>query len=190
MSVRSPKGSGSIGGSGVPGGPVSQAGSRPAKSGSKSKSASSSLLELAAIIAIAVLLALGIQAFILKPYKIPSGSMEPTLKIGQRVLVNRIGMRFDGPYIGEIVVFHPPKRRTRKNRTKRRNAASPRARATFGGAACDQTYPEKASVNFIKRIVAGPGDTSRPRRARVPSTENASRTPTSIPVGGSPSATS
>ena len=39
---------------------------------------------------VAILLALLIQAFIVKPYKIPSGSMEPTLAVGQRVLVNRI----------------------------------------------------------------------------------------------------
>ena len=61
------------------------------------------------IVAIAVMLALGIQAFVLKPYKIPSGSMEPTLKVGQRVLANRIGMDVNGPYVGEIAVFHPPK---------------------------------------------------------------------------------
>ena len=59
--------------------------------------------------AIALGLAVGIQAFIVKPYKIPSGSMEPTLKIGQRVLVNRIGMDFGGPHVGQIAVFHPPK---------------------------------------------------------------------------------
>ncbi len=35
--------------------------------------------------------------------------MEPTLKVGQRVLVNRIDMHFKEPHIGEIMVFHPPK---------------------------------------------------------------------------------
>ena len=33
--------------------------------------------------------------------------MEPTLEIGQRLLVNRIGMHIDGPHVGEIAVFHP-----------------------------------------------------------------------------------
>ena len=60
------------------------------------------------IIAVALGLAFGIQAFIVKPYRIPSGSMEPTLSIGQRVLVNRIGMDFSEPHVGEIAVFHPP----------------------------------------------------------------------------------
>ena len=35
--------------------------------------------------------------------------MVPTLKVGQRVLVNRLGNRFNKPQIGEVVVFHPPK---------------------------------------------------------------------------------
>ena len=34
--------------------------------------------------------------------------MEPTLSIGQRVLVNRLGIDFCNPSVGEIVVFHPP----------------------------------------------------------------------------------
>ena len=50
-----------------------------------------SLLELVLIVAVALGLALGIQAFLVKPYRIPSESMVPTLEVGQRVLVNRIG---------------------------------------------------------------------------------------------------
>ena len=34
--------------------------------------------------------------------------MVPTLEVGQRVLVNRIGSRFSDPSVGDIVVFHPP----------------------------------------------------------------------------------
>ncbi len=154
MSVRSPKGSDSAGGSGRPGTP----GSTPQSSGSpqdasKSKSTTSSLFELAAIIVIAVLLALGIQAFLVKPYKIPSGSMEPTLIPGQRVLVNRIGMSINGPYVGEVVVFHPPKG------AKEQKCGPRQYEVTPGGTACDQTYPEAAEENFIKRVIAGPGDT-------------------------------
>ena len=47
-------------------------------------------LELVVIVALAIGLALVIQAFVVKPYQIPSESMEPTLDIGQRVLVNRV----------------------------------------------------------------------------------------------------
>ena len=62
-----------------------------------SSSASGSLLELVLIVAVALGLALGIQAFLVKPYRIPSESMVPTLQVGQRVLVNRIGERFTKP---------------------------------------------------------------------------------------------
>jgi signal peptidase I len=122
----------------------------PAKGGSKS--ATNSLLELVAIVAIAVILALLIQAFIVKPYKIPSGSMEPTLAEGQRVLVNRIGMDFSEPHVGEIVVFHPPKG------AEHEICGPVPHTVTFGGAACAAPVPEEASENFIKRVVAGPGD--------------------------------
>ncbi len=73
-----------------------------------SGSTSGSLVELVLIVAVALGLALGIQAFLVKPYRIPSESMVPTLQIGQRVLVNRIGERFTHPEVGDIVVFHPP----------------------------------------------------------------------------------
>jgi len=116
------------------------------------KSTVASIVELVVIIAVALGLALGIQALIVKPYRIPSGSMEPTLKVGQRVLVNRIGMDFGGPHVGEIAVFHPP-----ADAEQQRCGITPHP-VTFGGAACSQPLPKAASVTFIKRIVAGPGD--------------------------------
>ena len=80
-----------------------------------SSSASGSLVELVLIVAVALGLALGIQAFLVKPYRIPSESMVPTLQIGQRVLVNRIGARFTKPEVGDVVVFHPPAGADRKH---------------------------------------------------------------------------
>ena len=53
-------------------------------------------------------MALAIQAWLIKPYQIPSESMEPTLDVGQRVLVNRFIYHFTDPGAGDIVVFHPP----------------------------------------------------------------------------------
>jgi signal peptidase I len=116
------------------------------------KSTLNSLIELVVIIAIALGLALAIQAWIIKPYKIPSGSMEPTLAIGQRVLVNRIGMDFGKPHVGEIAVFHPP-----EGAEQEECGPTPHV-ISLGGAACDSPIAKEASVNFIKRIVAGPGD--------------------------------
>ncbi len=119
----------------------------------EAKSKTNSIVELVVIVLVAIGLALAIQAFVVKPYRIPSGSMEPTLKIGQRVLVNRIDTRFKEPHIGEIVVFHPP-----KDAEQQVCGPAPHM-VTPGGAACSMPEPEEASVNFIKRVVAGPGDT-------------------------------
>jgi signal peptidase I len=115
----------------------------------------SSIVELIVIVLVALGLALGIQAFIVKPYRIPSGSMEPTLAIGQRVLVDRIGTHFSNPHVGEITVFHPP-----KDAQQALCGPSPHGVTFANGAACSEPVPQPDDgVNFIKRIVAGPGDT-------------------------------
>ncbi len=106
------------------------------------------------IVALALGLALGIQAFIVKPYQIPSGSMEPTLDIGQRVLVNRFVYHFADPKIGDIVVFHPPEGAEPINGVPKCGAT-----ARQRGAVRHADTDEQADTNFIKRIVAGPGDT-------------------------------
>jgi signal peptidase I len=118
----------------------------------RSKSATSSIVELVVIVAVALGLAFVVQAFVVKPYKIPSGSMEPTLIEGQRVLVNRIAMDFSEPHVGGIYVFHPPA-------VAEQMECGPTAHmVTSGAAACSVAVPEKASATFVKRIVAGPGD--------------------------------
>lgn len=114
-----------------------------------SNSTSGSLVELVLIVAVALGLALGIQAFLVKPYRIPSPSMVPTLEVGQRVLVNRIGERFTHPSVGDVIVFHPPE----GAETKVCGEGTPPA-----GEACNKPTAERADVNFIKRVVAGPND--------------------------------
>ena len=116
----------------------------------KGSSPGGSLLELVLIVAVALGLALGIQAFLVKPYRIPSPSMVPTLEIGQRVLVNRIGERFTDPEVGDVIVFHPP---TGAERSDRKCADTPPP-----GQVCTKPTGRKADVNYIKRVVAGPGD--------------------------------
>lgn len=101
------------------------------------------------IVALALGLALGIQAFLIKPYQIPSGSMEPTLDVGQRVLVNRFIYQFTSPKIGDIVVFHPPAGADRGDECGiAREPDQP----------CSRPTSQRSDQNFIKRIVAGPGD--------------------------------
>ena len=125
------------------------------------KSSSGSLVELVLIVATALGLALLIQAFLVKPYRIPSESMEPTLDVGQRVLVNRIGNRFSAPKVGEIMVFHPPE--GWKLATKCGNPRQGEGHA----AACGRPSPQQSSDNFIKRVVALPGDRISIRNGHV-----------------------
>jgi signal peptidase I len=107
------------------------------------------LLELVVIVALAIGLALLIQAFVVKPYQIPSPSMEPTLDVGQRVLVNRVVYHVGDPHIGDVVVFHPPVGAENGEQCGVRQ--DPKE-------ACPEPTPEKSDTNFIKRVVAEPGD--------------------------------
>jgi signal peptidase I len=93
----------------------------------------------------AVAIVLGIKAYVVNPYRIPSSSMEPTLhcarpltgceeRFSDRVLANRFIYHFREPKRGEIVVFKTPAR----------------AEAQCG-----------AGGTFVKRLVALPGDRFR-----------------------------
>jgi signal peptidase I len=68
------------------------------------------VIEIIVIVAAAFVLALLVQQFIVKPFAIPSPSMEPTLMEGDRVLVNRLVYHFHPPRRGDVIVFHPPGR--------------------------------------------------------------------------------
>ena len=120
------------------------------------KSPASTLFELAVIVVTALGLALGIQAFLVKPYRIPSGSMLPTVRVNQRVLVDRIGMDFSSPHVGDIVVFHPPKNYDEgcadpnEGQDGERPGRARGLRRARGGRPSSQT--------FIKRVVGLPGD--------------------------------
>jgi signal peptidase I len=119
------------------------------------KSFASIAIELVVIVATALGLALAIQAFIVKPYRIPSGSMLPTLHINQRVLVDRIGTHFSSPHVGDIYVFHPPKNYAA-------GCADPREGENSDGQdepqPCGVAQSQESSETFIKRVVGVPGD--------------------------------
>ena len=118
------------------------------------KSIAASAVELVVIVVSALALALAIQAFVVKPYRIPSGSMLPTLHINQRVLVDRIGNHFTSPHVGDIVVFHPPANYSQ--------CANPNQGLDQAGdnqaQACDVVQGQESSETFIKRVVAVGGD--------------------------------
>jgi len=102
--------------------------------------------EMGETIGWAVILALLIRSFVIQPFKIPTGSMEPTLRPGDRILVLRYvyGLRvpfttkrffkWHDPEVGDIIVFN---------------------------------YPEEPRRDFIKRCVALPGDTVSIRNGRL-----------------------
>ena len=114
----------------------------------KKQTARGSLIELVTIVAVALGLALGIQAFLVKPFRIPSESMEPTLDVGQRVLVDRVSFRFGNPDRGDIVVFKPPKGADDNVCGVRHSSES----------ACPRPTGGRSDTNFIKRVVAVGGD--------------------------------
>src|SRR6476661_2898064 len=69
-----------------------------------------SMAEMVVIVAAAIFFAITIQAFAVKPYRIPSPSMMPTLEPGQRILVDRFShLLGSDPAVGDITVFTPPK---------------------------------------------------------------------------------
>ena len=67
------------------------------------------LIETVLLVALAFALAQGIKTFVVQPFVIPTGSMIPTIEIGDRVLAEKLTYRFSGePQRGDIVVFDDP----------------------------------------------------------------------------------
>ncbi|MBW1787206.1 MAG: signal peptidase I [Deltaproteobacteria bacterium] len=104
---------------------------------SKKLKKKSTLREYAEAAAIAVLLALFIRTFAVQAFKIPSGSMEPTLLVGDHILVNKFIYGVKIPFIRKTLI--PIGRPDRDDVV------------VF-------IYPEDTSKDFIKRIIGLPGD--------------------------------
>jgi len=66
------------------------------------------LREAIVVVLVAVLVAVLLRAFVVQTFYIPSGSMEPTLQIGDRILVNKLSYHLHGVDRGDIVVFSRP----------------------------------------------------------------------------------
>jgi signal peptidase I len=128
-----------------------------AQTARRGKASGGSLLELVTIVVVALGLALGIQAFLVKPFRIPSESMVPTLAVGQRVLVDRVGSHFGDPGRGDVMVFKPPKGADEGACGISHPEDSP----------CPHHTAERSDTNFIKRVVGLPGDRLSVKRGRV-----------------------
>jgi signal peptidase I len=72
------------------------------------KSSGSFWKELPILLGVALLVAFLVRAFVVQTFYIPSPSMEHTLNIDDRVLVNKLVYDFRSPHRGEIIVFESP----------------------------------------------------------------------------------
>jgi signal peptidase I len=97
----------------------------------------SKLRENVEAIVIAIVLALFIRTFVIQAFKIPSGSMKPTLQIGDHILVNKFIYGVKIPYIDKIIISY-------KNPDH--------------GDIIVFKYPEDPDKDFIKRVIGIPGD--------------------------------
>jgi signal peptidase I len=112
------------------------------------------VVEIVTIVVAALVIAFLVQLLLVKTYQIPSGSMEPTLAIHQRVLVNRIGMRFGNPSLGDIIVFHPPRGADDSSSPQCGNPSE----GLGSSRACSTPTPQRSDKTFIKRVVGVGGD--------------------------------
>lgn len=94
------------------------------------------------ILLIALALAILIRLFVAEPRYIPSDSMDPTLQIGDRLVIEKVSYRLHSPQAGEIIVFHPPAQ----------------FEDQFG------YVPDKA---FIKRVIGIPDDVIQVKDGKV-----------------------
>jgi signal peptidase I len=123
----------------------------------KRKRQKNSVVEIIIIVAVALGLALLIQAFLVKPFRIPSKSMVPTLEVGQRVLVDRVSPRFGDPNRGDILVFMPPKGADSNRCGVDKAPDQP----------CPEPTPGEGKQAYIKRVVGLPGDRLKVEAGRV-----------------------
>ncbi|MGB3621680.1 signal peptidase I [Ketobacter sp. MCCC 1A13808] len=87
-----------------------------------------------------LVIVLVLRSFLIEPFKIPTGSMIPTLLVGDYILVNKYAYGLRVPILGtEIIPIGKPKT----------------------GDIMVFKYPENPSINYIKRVVGVPGDEIR-----------------------------
>jgi signal peptidase I len=125
--------------------------SEPSTKKKRRRGGLSFLQELPFLLVVAFVLALLIKTFLVQAFYIPSESMDPTLKIGDRVLVNKLPYHFHPPRRGDIIVFEDPNPQPHPHR----NPISAFVHWLGEGLGL-ATSPDK---DFIKRVIGLPGDT-------------------------------
>ncbi len=127
---------------------------RPAKP----KARRSFMREVPFLVLAALVLALLIKAFVVQAFYIPSGSMENTLRVGDRVLVNKLVYKFRDIHRGDIVVFNGLDSWTPEYQYKPPSNPVAKVVRWVGGTLGVSSAGEK---DFIKRVI---GVARRPRR--------------------------
>jgi signal peptidase I len=123
----------------------------------KDKKRGSFLRELPFLILIALVLALLIKTFLVQAFFIPSGSMENTLHIGDRVLVNKLVYRIRDVHRGEIIVFRGPTSWQDNPEFTTSEPSNPISKFFHDiGSALGVAAP--SSKDFIKRVIGVAGD--------------------------------
>jgi len=117
------------------------------------------LRELPVLLLVAFVLALLIKTFLVQAFYIPSQSMEPTLMVGDRVLVNKLVYDFHPPRRGDVIVFQDPHPGPQPDR----NPVSAFWHWLIQGLGVS-TDPQK---DFIKRVIGLPGDTVKMENGAV-----------------------
>jgi signal peptidase I len=116
--------------------------------------------EVPVLVVAAVVLAVLVKGFLVQAFYIPSRSMEPTLDVGDRVVVNRLSYRLGAPQRGQVVVFL---------RQTGGRAAAPESPVSWVRRAVAQGLggAPPGSEDLIKRVVAGPGEVVQGGQGRV-----------------------
>ncbi len=97
------------------------------------------VIEIVKTLATAFILAIGIRTLVAEARYIPSSSMEPTLEINDRLIIEKISYRFKTPQRGDVVVFSPT----------------------------DKLKEQNFKDAFIKRVIGLPGETVEVRGEKV-----------------------
>ncbi len=92
----------------TPGGQGSDPNAPIARAEARRRRRNRSIVEWALVLLIALLVAFGMRTFVVQTFWIPSGSMEPTLNVNDRVIVDKLSYHLHAVHRGDIIVFGKP----------------------------------------------------------------------------------
>ncbi|MEA2826426.1 MAG: signal peptidase [Actinomycetota bacterium] len=118
------------------------------------------LREAVVLVGTAMIIAFLIKSFVAQAFFIPSGSMIPQLKVGDRVVVSKVAYRLHDPHRGDIVVFDAPNQADVK-----KEEALPRK--VIKGVLESIGLSTPSTEEYIKRVIGLPGEKVEGRDGRV-----------------------